>query len=1078
MLRTIRRLLFLLFVLAIGAIGPVLWWMHAGIDEQVRAEVERMLGDTLSGCQVTVGSARVLAGEGIEIRSVQCRSEGDSADEEPFLVVDELFLHCSTDLGKLVAGNLDIRKVTFRRPHLRAIYHGEGHWNIDPFLSVDFWTLPWIGPELPQFAIEGASIEVLDQTAKTPGRWVLRDGRLSVVPRWYRIQADERPQQGFDLAGAARGDGLGGLRLEASLVPTAQRAQGELTIDGLELTPEFLAALPLPEEWPLEDLPDLRAMVECHLKADYNGQRSRPLMVEVNGGWHRGTVHDERLPAPIRDCLGRFVVHADGVRLEGVQGKLGDATFQLAGDWQGFDPTADGRFQGSIRNLLVDHRFVAALPHEIRDTLEAFDPSGIVQVTFDLRHRQGGWQPECTVLCENLAFTYSEFDYRMTGTVGTLKVADGQLHVDLISHMGSRPVRIAGELGPLGPHPRLHGTVIGENVAIDRVLIEAFRPEIADALRKLNPSGLVDFRLTLDRPAGPNQWLRLDLETNVRQTSINYDKYPYPLSRLSGSILATIFARWHPDGEVEQRSRWTIRDVTASNGTGVFRFSGAYDSADEASGLRIQVSGEQIALDEELRGAMPPIVVEAWDELRPQGRINLVASIRYLEDQPPKVSLAVEPDGVSIRAKAFPYRIEDLRGTIRLEDNRVWWHEVTGRHRGVRMVGSGLWTAEADRWRLRLTDVRADRLRFGPNAADPELWMALPQEVRQALESLNFAGVVNFRGDVEISGALAPQAPVELTWDVALDCRQTSISQPVPMTDIYGTVRLRGRANPDRAEFDGDLDLDTVDFQGLQLTRIRGPFSYHPGQITFGSVDALRAAPGWPVPPDRRRVTGRVVGGRFVLDAAVALGETPRYRVRWGLVDADLSQYAREALPGRSDGLRGQLVAELDLSGTGTGTHGLSGTGRVSPRNGHLYELPQAVTLLSVLTLRPSDRPDLSDGDLDFRIAGPYVYFDTIDLRGDAISLRGAGSMGLSGEVDLQFFTIPGRDEYRLPVVSRMLAGASQQLLRIDVTGTLDEPSTQRKLVPVASDSLQQYFRDLQGRRRVPQPNRPTPWVE
>ena len=60
--------------------------------------------------------------------------------------------------------------------------------------------------------------------------------------------------------------------------------------------------------------------------------------------------------------------------------------------------------------------------------------------------------------------------------------------------------------------------------------------------------------------------------------------------------------------------------------------------------------------------------------------------------------------------------------------------------------------------------------------------------------------------------------------------------------------------------------------------------------------------------------------------------------------------------------------------------------------------------------------------DVDFQIQGDRVYFDRIDLKGEGMTLKGRGEMTFNRVVDLQFYTVVGRDDSRLPIIGPVLA--------------------------------------------------------
>jgi hypothetical protein len=141
--------------------------------------------------------------------------------------------------------------------------------------------------------------------------------------------------------------------------------------------------------------------------------------------------------------------------------------------------------------------------------------------------------------------------------------------------------------------------------------------------------------------------------------------------------------------------------------------------------------------------------------------------------------------------------------------------------------------------------------------------------------------------------------------------------------------------------------------------------------------------------------------------------------------------------------------------------HSLGGRGQVRLREADIYELPVIVALLKILRVKAPDRSGFSSSVVDFRIEGPRAYLDNIELSGDAISLVGAGEIDFDTNMRLTFRSIMGDAETQLPVMKRLLGGASGQFMLIHVDGTLAEPVTSTEAFPTLAGALQQ----LQARR-------------
>jgi hypothetical protein len=154
------------------------------------------------------------------------------------------------------------------------------------------------------------------------------------------------------------------------------------------------------------------------------------------------------------------------------------------------------------------------------------------------------------------------------------------------------------------------------------------------------------------------------------------------------------------------------------------------------------------------------------------------------------------------------------------------------------------------------------------------------------------------------------------------------------------------------------------------------------------------------------------------------------------------------------------------VSGSRAGTHSLAGHGQVRLRDADIYELPLVVALLKILRVRAPDRNAFSSSVVEFRIEGPRAYLDTIELSGDAISLVGEGEVDFDSNLRLTFRSIMGEAETQLPVMKRMMGGASGQFLLVHVDGTLAEPVTTTEAFPTLASALQKFQTQRQELRR------------
>ncbi len=167
----------------------------------------------------------------------------------------------------------------------------------------------------------------------------------------------------------------------------------------------------------------------------------------------------------------------------------------------------------------------------------------------------------------------------------------------------------------------------------------------------------------------------------------------------------------------------------------------------------------------------------------------------------------------------------------------------------------------------------------------------------------------------------------------------------------------------------------------------------------------------------------------------------------------DLNRFCMESVPGRQT-LKGRVSAGINLQGNGGGVRTLVGQGGVQLRDADIYRLPFMVALLNFFNLKPPETSAFSTCNMDFRIAGENVSLDRIHFGGDVISMDGEGEMDLNTAIRLSLHTIPGRSEMQLPVWTKLVGGASQQIMEIQVTGTLADPVIKRKAFPTINEAI------------------------
>jgi hypothetical protein len=305
---------------------------------------------------------------------------------------------------------------------------------------------------------------------------------------------------------------------------------------------------------------------------------------------------------------------------------------------------------------------------------------------------------------------------------------------------------------------------------------------------------------------------------------------------------------------------------------------------------------------------------------------------------------------------------------------------------------------------------------------------------------------------------------LQLSWDMTIDLEDGSLQVGVPVEHIHGGIRLIGGSSGKQFVSGGEIKVDSLIYQDLQLLDVRGPIWFDRDRLLVGAW--VPRDPNGTVP---RRLQANVLGGQIMGDAQILFSENTPFSLQADVVEADLQQAATHFAP-KLDSIAGKAFAGLELQGDGSGSHTLRGRGQVRLRNADIYELPVMLAMLKLISVKRPDSSAFTDSDIDFRVDGEHVYFDRINFNGDAISLRGNGEVDFQRRLNLKFYTLVGNDQLRTRFLESVLGEASKQILMIQVTGTADQPQVKREAFPGINESLQQLFPELVQPRKQQQP--------
>ncbi|MEE8450741.1 MAG: hypothetical protein V3R99_02470, partial [Thermoguttaceae bacterium] len=841
-------------------------------------------------------------------------------------------------------------------------------------------------------------------------------------------------------------------------------------VHGLDVSPEMREALPGPMSSQLAALGNLRGHVDLDIfKVTYDPAAPTPLAFQVKGSLSGGQLtDDDRLPQTLTGMRANFVVTNEGFRITQLVASMGQAMiriYEMRGT--GFDLNGRLELRARIERLELDPQLRDVLPSKLQEQWFKFWPTGEINADVGLFYDGATktLQPDLAVECLDVSFTHYKFPYRLDHGKGSITLKNDELEVHLDAFSGNQLVDVdAWFHHPLTTEPVGWFEAKGDGLPLDEKLLDALKDKPQAFIRSLHPAGTINFFVRHERHE-PNGPVQKTVDIWPKNCSVRYENFPYPIHNIGGTIAM-------------RNDHWTFHKLEGYNGTGWITCNGYMQRPQVGQRLHVTFTGRHVAMEHELRDALvlKPNVQRVWNALQPRGMIDLDAEVDYLfETRKLGVWLSAKPQSetASIEPIPFPYRMEKLSGELIYDDGHVTIKRFKAEHGRAKMSAIG----ECDflpngNWGLRLKEISVDQLQL-----DDELILALPKRLKRAIVELNPRGPGNRRegfnlsihnGSFDLRGGVTPGEPVESRWDVAIGLNQGSIDCGIKLENLHGEVTMAGESDGHAFYSQGELNLDSLTYRDYQLTRLMGPIWIDDRQVLLGSWAERRrnehatGAPSRPQSPTRR-LTAKLLGGNFYGDGRLTLGEQPRYQLNASLINAELERYAQETMVGRQK-LRGKIDASIDLHGTGREIYGLVGRGKLHLRDADVYELPVMISMLKILSIREPDRSAFSECHTEFVVQGPHIYFNPINFNGDAISLRGQGEMDMQSNIDMVFHAVVGRDEIRVPVISELLGGASEQIMQFQVSGTLLDPVTKKVALPALNQALRQLQNDRRSR--------------
>lgn len=1048
---------FLLLVTG-AVVGGGLYFLHTRFDEAVRNHVEARLRAAYPKHRIALRAARRLEGQGIELRGLTIAEIGENGVAAPLLSVGELLLQCNASTEDLMAGKLDAKQLVLSHLKINATRNANGQWNL-----ATLFPLPSFGSQQLPISIENSSAEIILESGNSAVPVTAEIRQVTLTP--IANPDGAAPARVWQFAGTLGGSQLQQVDVQGSYDLSTNQWRAEGAVRGFKISPELVEFAPPEYHEHAMWLRGLQASINARYEITNVGATEWPVRFKISEGELIGRFEDPRLPVPLTDLKASFVSNGQSLEIPKASARLGQATLNLACNIHSFREDSPCSLKLNAQQLQFDRQFVDTLPETWREQWNMLAPDGKVDVDVELAFDGQQVTKHAFIDCHNVSFAYYKFPYRLMNGHGRIEWRNDELTFDgFRAYANGRDVLINGTVR--NPGPDFDGYVsvkvdATNPVPIDEKLIAAVPESARNFIQRLNTvGGFVTLDARFERHQGDPPVLHRKLTVGIKDCAVNYDLFPYPLSRINGKVEMV-------DGQ------WRVLDggLTGINDSAWIECNGAW-GPDESGVMQVALDfiAQDVPLSEELHDALKPEVQSVWDSIRPsRGTVDQIrAGVRY-DGQTKKTAVDftaiknratgnVKERSISVKPVWLPYKLDDVEGTLECKNGVVELKNVSGHGRESDTVVqlSGLVEQTPDGlWEVKLESLNVDRARI-----TPQLAAALPPRLGNAVTKLNISGPFDMTGKMTLAGRKGETVPKSTQWDLEFDIEDGSVDCGVRLEHLHGGLRLTGGLDERGLVSRGNLEFDSLIYKGIQFTQVAGPISLDDERVGFGEWSTTLPEEG-----SHQPIRAHVFGGTAQGSGEVKLSGDFPFSLEGHLQNGNLAMISREATSRRHD-ISGLTFAEVYLKGNRLGSHTLQGNGTVQLRQADIYRLPLMARLLKVLTISPPNATAFTASDIAYHIEGDRVYFDNIVFEGDAISLNGKGEMTLDGSIQLAFYTTVGRTEFSEFILRPLLKEAGKNLIEITVTGTVADPQFKKQLAPELNNTLQTLFPGQQPANR------------
>jgi hypothetical protein len=1075
-------MLVLLLISLIGA-GAAAFHFWSQKDAFIYHAVDSKLSEIFPSCFVSFENVQVVDASQFIITQLQLRSKKNEA-----ILAQIPRVTINVD-GKLLSESrrVVVKSLEVESPQLFALRDENGSWNWD-----DFQLAESKQDYSPSLVVKNGQVQV--------GLKSLANGQAHTIStRGLEFAFSPEAMNRYKIEGEATVESLGTISLDGlydsnsgewSLTghagqvridePLLEQAgnffpQVETRLAQIKQSPQFIAKNRIPVQTasntktsPQHSSTKTESLIRADLDLNFSvgqAEKNAPLDYLVKTKIEHGQVSDLFLPIPLYD-ISASPLYDISASLEVAPDRITVDNFRAANNKSSLfiDGEAIRSADEWSRNFVVratqwqiDEWILSILPDEVLKVYRLISPTGTFDLDFDITQEPGkAWSGELRKFtARNCRVLVDYFRSPVEDVQGQITYQDDRFVLEMNGRAGRQPVSCKGYFGAGINRKNFDISVSVNNFPIDDRFIEAFgRKDLTafrDTLKSLRLSGATDFVGRFFKNEQTNQQLKMQLAADVHNSTLNFVNFPYQLEGLSGQV------RY----DNSQEKIWKLSDLKARHGHSVLTANGAFDLTESPGKLNLEIGAVRIPIDSDLEKASlvsSPHLEPLWSDFDLAGTLDVEkVLINWKPGTPTQLTMeGIQWKDGTIRPAAFPYVWNDIVASLEWTGERLNIHSLHGWHGETYLEIKGTdpdWPTFVEvpatgpiAWNTYFGNMMIVKAKF-----EDDLIRALPVSIATTFKAMDLQGDVNVQLRADMRGWTKDPNTVTANWEVQTVLENNSLFAGVQLDKVTGKVKIRdGVWDGQNLRMEGAFDLQEAVALNFPFKNVRSPFHLDGSRLIIGSPKFLD-------PPLQFRKANEYAGkqlradiyaGQIGYDALVLIGPRPeltQYKAELNINDVELAELAADQSPNTRN-VKGKVNGIMAYQGMGPSPESIQGKGWVNIVPAAIMDLPAFTQMFALINFRPVRNTAFNYAFGEFGINKGRFEFSRIELRGDALGLDGKGVVGFSaGSQSLIDLTFDSRTNNQVPVIGKIIDGLGSKWIRVQVTGTVENPKPEIK---------------------------------